>query len=186
MSSNIRIQRICLYCNNEFTALTTVRKYCSSTCSKRDYKARVRGEKINKSNTETKQKLTQPVEALKAKEYLSINEVCSLLGISRRSIHRFIERGQIDIIKVGSRTIIKWSALNQFISITETLTPRKIEKATPTNFTIEDGYTLQEVQENFNISQTGLQLLIKREQIPKIRKGRFAYLPKSTIEKLLT
>jgi excisionase family DNA binding protein len=190
MSSNIRIKRICQHCEQEFIARTTVTKYCSDGCSKRAYKARVRGKKIDKSNSETKLKLIQPTETLKAKEFLSIKEVCQLIGISRRSVYRLIESGQINIIKVGSRTIIKRSSLNQFISISEFLPDKETDLPKNGNgssdFDIENGYTLKEVQENFNISQTGLQLLIKREKIPKIRKGRFAYLPKSIIENLLT
>jgi len=59
MSSNIKIQRICQYCKQEFTAKTTVTKYCSLKCNQRAYKKLKRSEKIKQSNTETvKVKLT--------------------------------------------------------------------------------------------------------------------------------
>ena len=48
MSSNIRIQRICQQCKNEFTAKTTVTKYCSDRCSKRAYKARQKAEETKR------------------------------------------------------------------------------------------------------------------------------------------
>ena len=50
MSSNIRVQRICQFCGKEFTARTTVTKYCSDVCAKRAYKARKRTEKVEISN----------------------------------------------------------------------------------------------------------------------------------------
>ena len=53
MSCKIEIKRICEYCNTEFTAKTTVTKYCSHKCNQRHYKAKVKEQKINKSNSET-------------------------------------------------------------------------------------------------------------------------------------
>ena len=46
MSSKIEVQRICQYCEQEFTARTTVTKYCSHKCGQRAYKARKRAETI--------------------------------------------------------------------------------------------------------------------------------------------
>ena len=69
MSSNIKVQRICQHCGNEFTARTTVTQYCSDTCSKRAYKARIKAAKIESSNKETQQIKTRPIEELKAKEF---------------------------------------------------------------------------------------------------------------------
>ena len=46
MSSNIRISKICQHCGQEFVAKTTVTKFCSDNCAKRNYKKRKREEKI--------------------------------------------------------------------------------------------------------------------------------------------
>lgn len=105
MSSNIKVQRICQHCGNEFTARTTVTRYCSDTCSKRAYKARLKAAKIEASNKETKRTKTQPIEELKAKVFLSIAETCKLVGISRRTVYRMIERGELITGKAGKRTI---------------------------------------------------------------------------------
>ena len=95
MSSNIKVKRICQHCSKEFTARTTVTKYCSDKCSKAAYKARKRAKKVNQSNAETTRIKNQPIEQLKAKEFLSINEVCQLVGISRRTVYRLIEQGDL-------------------------------------------------------------------------------------------
>lgn len=117
MSSNIRLQRICEHCGDNFTAKTTVTRFCSDRCAKRAYKARKRKEKIKESKTETKKKQLEPIEILKAKEYLSIKEVSKLIGVSRRSVYRLIEQGEIRKNKIGSRTIIKRSEVDKlFIS----------------------------------------------------------------------
>ena len=53
-------------------------------------------------------------------------------------------------------------------------------------FDITDCYTINEVLEKYSISETALQNLIKRESIPKIKKGWYAYVPKSIIDKYLS
>jgi excisionase family DNA binding protein len=120
MSSNIKVKRICQHCSKEFTARTTVTKYCSLKCGQRAYKARKRAEKIQAVTTQTTRIKQQPIEQLKAKEFLSINEVCQLVGISRRTVYRMIEQGELNKIKIGSRTLIKRSALNRLLSSKET------------------------------------------------------------------
>ncbi len=113
MSSNIEVQRICQFCGKEFTAKTTVTKYCGDTCAKRAYKARKKDEKIENSNKETYLIKIQPIEELKAKPFLSISETCKLLGISRRTIYRMIERGELNTGKAGRRTILRRSDLEK-------------------------------------------------------------------------
>jgi excisionase family DNA binding protein len=113
MSSNIRIQRICQFCNNEFTAKTTVTKYCSDNCAKKAYKQRKKIEKINASNKETQKIITLPIEQLKAKEYLTVREVSKLLSCSIRTVYYYIESGNIKAVNLGQRmTRIKRSALD--------------------------------------------------------------------------
>lgn len=115
MSSNIQVQRICQHCGKEFTARTTVTQYCSDTCSKRAYKARLRAGRVDQSNKETQRIKNQPIEELKAKAFLSIADTCKLVGISRRTVYRMIERGELITGKAGKRTIIRRSDLEQLL-----------------------------------------------------------------------
>ena len=52
-------------------------------------------------------------------------------------------------------------------------------------FDIKDCYTLTEVQEKYKVSESTVQQLIKRNSIPKIKKGWYAYVPKQIIDELL-
>ena len=115
MSSNIQVQRICQYCGGEFTARTTVTQYCGDNCSKRAYKARKKASKIEASNKQTQRIKNQPIEELKAKAFLSIADTCKLIGISRRTVYRMIERNELTTGKAGRRTIIKRSDLEQVL-----------------------------------------------------------------------
>lgn len=184
MSSNIKIQRICEYCNEEFTARTTVTKYCSASCSKRAYKARKRTEKIKTSNAETHKIQIQPIEVLKAKEFLSIKEVCNLIGISRRTIYRMFDRKELNIIKIGTRTIIKRSDLDKILTPQKKETKHK-ETAPNKKYNISDCYNLKEIQEKYNISRNTINRIIVQNNIKKIQKGKFVYVPKMIIDKYL-
>jgi len=113
MSSNIRVQRICQHCAEEFIAKTTVTKYCSDDCAKRAYKARIRSERIEASNKETDLIKIRPLEELKAKEFLTVSEVCKLLSVSRWTIWRAIKRSDLNVAKIGRRIIIRRSDLDK-------------------------------------------------------------------------
>jgi len=103
MSSNIQIQRICQHCGNEFTARTTVTQYCGEVCAKRAYKARIKAVKIETSNKQTTRIKTQPIEVLRAKEYLTPKEVAALLNCSVRTVYYLIANGTIKAVNLGQR-----------------------------------------------------------------------------------
>ncbi|MGA3014130.1 MAG: helix-turn-helix domain-containing protein [Bacteroidales bacterium] len=194
MSSNIQVQRICQHCGKEFTARTTVTQFCSDACAKRAYKVKIRLEKVEGSNRETQRIRNKPMEDLKAKDFLTITEACELLSLSRWTIWRAIKNEEFKAAKIGRRTLIRRSDLDiLFESDTETTLdnntgerkpnqPGKIETG---NFDIVDSYTLTEVQEKYRISESALQHLIRRNNIPKLKKGWYSYVPKNLIDNLL-
>lgn len=112
MSTNIQVQRICQHCGKEFTARTTVTRFCSNACSSKAYKANVKTLKVELSNRETQLIVSKPFEELKAKPFLSVWEAAQLLGISRRTIYRMLDRGELHSGKAGTRTIIKRSDID--------------------------------------------------------------------------
>lgn len=103
MTSNIRVQRYCEYCGNEFTARTTVTRYCSENCAKRAYKARKRAEKIGESKRESVLIKARSYSLLMDKPYLKVREVATLLGCSVRTVYRLIDHGTIKAKNLGTR-----------------------------------------------------------------------------------
>jgi len=117
MSSNIQVKRICQHCGNEFTARTTVTQFCGDTCAKRAYKARVKVIKVEASNNETQRIKNQPIEVLKAKEFLTVREVANLLNCSVRSAYYYIESGNIKAVNLGQRiTRVKRSEIDKLFN----------------------------------------------------------------------
>lgn len=183
MSSNIKIQRICQYCNNEFTAQTTRTKYCSHKCNSRHYKAKKRSNKVEVSNDEFKKK--KPIENLSTKEVLSVQDAAAILGCSTKTIYRLINDNRLQAQNLGTRlTRISKVELNKLMVLPAPLLV--VEKTKQEIFDINDCYTITEAQTKYNISQSGLRLLINRNKIPKIKKGKYTYVPQKILDDLLT
>lgn len=186
MSSNIKVQRICQHCGNQFTARTTVTKYCGDTCAKRAYKARLRAIKVQKSNNETQKIIEQPIQELKSREFLSVTQVAKLIGCSRQNVYNLINTGRLKATNILiKKTIIKRSDLDLLFNPTQPEIVQPQVKSQPIVFNIADYYNLTEIQNKYGISEKALQEIIKRNNIPKIKKGWFAYVPKDAITKLL-
>lgn len=198
MSSKIEVQRICQYCEQEFIARTTVTKYCSKKCNTAHYKALKRAEKVKQSNTETTRIKNQSIEQLKAKEFLTVREVAQLLNCSVRSAYYYIKSGTISAVNLGQRiTRVKRSEIDKLFnqsenesepqtSVVDKLIQELTEWKQAEAFDIKDCYTLTEVQDKYGVSESTVQQLIKRNSIPKIKKGWYAYVPKQIIDELLT
>ena len=187
MSSNIKVQRICQYCGLDFTARTTTTLYCSHRCNSLDYKAKQRNKKVEQSNIEVQKKKAEPIEDLKAKAFLSIAETCKLVGISRRTVYRLIDRGDLIRGKAGARTIIRRADL-EFLLFEAPATPIiqfDIEQ-TQSQVNLSDFISLREIQDKYSISASALYQLIKRHDIPKFKKGRIVCASQAEIHRLLT
>lgn len=114
MSSNIKIIRICEFCNNEFTAKTTVTRYCSHRCNSRAYKEKIKSKKIKKSNEETINIKTQFIEFLNVKEFLTVKDIAILMNCSRQTIYKIIDKGKLNAIKLNKKKIfVKRSDLDK-------------------------------------------------------------------------
>ena len=114
MSSNIKIQRICQHCNNEFTARTTVTQYCGDNCAKRAYKVRMKDLKIEASNNETQLLKAKPIEEIKGKDFLTVKDVSKLLNCSIRTVYYHIESRNIKAVNLGERiTRVKRSEIDK-------------------------------------------------------------------------
>ncbi len=116
MSSNITIPKICQHCNSTFIAKTTVTKFCSLQCAQRAYKKNKRNEKIvNAQEQEYIKSADIDMKLIQTKDFLSINETCLLIGISRMSLYRYIKNNTIKPSKIGNRVIIKRETINNLI-----------------------------------------------------------------------
>ncbi len=196
MGSNIKVQRICQHCGIQFAAKTTTTKYCSQRCNKAAYNIRHKAIKVEQSEKESQIVKSQPIEELKAKEFLSVTQVSKLIGCSRQNVYNLINTGKLKATNILlKKTIVKRSDLDklfiestsrtQIEGISNTQTQHFVEVLKFEDIEISECYNITEVQSKYGISATALQNLIKRFEIPKLKQGWFAYVPKVAIDKLL-
>ena len=121
MSSNIRINRICKHCGEVFVAKTYKTQFCSHSCNSKDYKKREKIRKIEESKEEYKSDLknsksqSMNMEELKSKIYLSIAEVCLLVGMSDSTIRKFVKEGRLKTIRLGKKHLILKSQIENLM-----------------------------------------------------------------------
>ena len=116
MSSNIRIQRVCENCSKTFVARTTVTRFCGDVCAKKAYKKRKRTTQVIQSHQETAQKLNQDWHRAQQKEYLTVQETCVLIGISRSTLWRITRLCRIEPKMIGSRLIYSKKEIERFMN----------------------------------------------------------------------
>lgn len=121
MSSNIRINKICKHCGEVFVAKTFKTQFCSHSCNSKDYKKREKIRRMEESKEEYKSDLknsksqSMNMEELKSKIYLSIAEVCLLVGMSDSTIRKFVKEGRLKTIRLGKKHLILKSQIEDLM-----------------------------------------------------------------------
>jgi excisionase family DNA binding protein len=108
MSSNLRLKRVCEHCKRVFTAKTTVTKFCSDECAKKNYKLRQKTAAISESNEQTKQKITSAPSSsgngtitVDQMEIVDITTLCAITTIGERTMYRLIKDQDFPKLKIG-------------------------------------------------------------------------------------
>lgn len=191
MSTNFTVTRICLFCGKEFQAKTTVTKYCSKPCSRRDYKKRIREKKIKKSNQQVKEIIDRPINAIKEKEILSIKDVCTLTGVSRTTLWRMEKSGLLKPGLFNGRKLYKRADIDKLFS-TSDQHPKseKLPESLPAKrhidtYSIDELYSLATIYEKYSITPDGLYRILKRNEVQKKRIGKEVYVPIEEIKEIL-
>jgi excisionase family DNA binding protein len=184
MSSNINIQRICQHCNEEFTAHTTVTRYCSHRCNQRAYKAHKRKEKISRAKANNRKIEGNSPDSLNTKAFLTVREVAKLLNCSVRTIYHYITIGHISAYNLGQRLIrVKRTEIDNLFEKKDPIIINKVPSTIEYN--INECYTLGEIRMKYGISSSALQQFIKKNKIFIIKRGKYNYIPKKILTELL-
>ncbi|WP_316825406.1 helix-turn-helix domain-containing protein [Pedobacter miscanthi] len=192
MSSNIQVVKICSCCGNDFIAKTTVTKFCGKACNSKFYKTLIRDSKIQGSNLDTAAKRTEIKADKIDQEYLTVNDVAHILGMSRPAVYRMINNGTLKATNLmirGTRVLRK--DLDQLFfetKVNSKESPRATQKDTKrvvTELQIEDCYSILELIHLFGKTRSALYTAFARASIPKKKSGKEVYFEKIAIDKLL-
>lgn len=164
-ASKIPIHKICEYCGKEFIAWKSSTRFCNRTCNNRAYKQRFRERKVAAVEKDMHEK---PIVLIKEKSLLNPHEVATLWGITTRDVYYLIDRKILRAAHLSTRiTLIRHSDIDLMLEQNQDKRPRKTKQP------ITEFYTTQEIVDKFDISESGLFLFAKRENIPKVfQRGR--------------
>ena len=184
MSSNIRIERICEWCGKQFTAQTTVTRFCSKRCSEHAYKERLRQKKISLSNQETAHNSRE--KESRNKEFLTPSETARYLGVGRTYIYDCINRGKIKVTRIGRKTLISKADIQAMFDF---LTPKESTSTEPAgkkSKSLADFYTRADIREKYGVKDSWIYKVVAENNVPKtIIRGK-AYFSKSHIDRLFS
>ena len=180
MSSNIRIEKTCEWCGSKFIAQTTVTRFCSKRCAEHSYKARLRNEKVQRAQSVEPKSLTE----VKEKDYLTVAETATLLGMTRQGVYKLIHRGELTASKLSSRlTLIKRISIEQMLDKTPYVKRESTEKK---DKAITEFYTRAEIREKFGVKDSWIYKVVAENNVPKtILRGK-AYFSKAHIDRLFS
>lgn len=177
MSSRIDIQKRCKWCGAIFTAHKTTTEYCSHRCGNLAYKDKVRKQRIESLQHELGKSIKTPPNL--NKEYLTPSEVAELLHIGRTSIYRYIRNGAIKVIRFDRKTLVRKADIENMTTYIEQETKEKqIKEKTP----ITDFYTTAEVKEKFNVAESWVFAIAKKNNIPRTFNRGKTYWSKKHID----
>jgi predicted DNA-binding transcriptional regulator AlpA len=187
----MKITKKCGFCGNPFIAQKMNTKYCSHQCNQKHYRIKQKKKNVLSSLAPPIQQeeiipYSSKLSEIKSKEFITLKECMILLSISRTTIWRLIKNKNLQTAKLGSKTYIKQSELfnllnNQISNMnTETITLNKTKKKK-----VEGYYTIGEISNYYNMSTRTVERQIIKNNVKKIKKGRYVLILKSEIIKIL-
>lgn len=157
-------------------------------CNSRNNKMLIRNLKIEKSNSETQLKNIEnknyDFAEIKSKEFLTVKDASHLLNISTKTIYRLIESNEINSYNFSPRkTLIRRKDIDSYFE--DNLVEIQNNLTNPENIiTLDNSYTIQEIQDKYNISSGALYNLIIRFKIPKKKQGKYTLIKKEDIDSI--
>lgn len=178
-AAKFQIIRKCPICGSEFMAKTIESLYCSPKCSKIAWK--------RKHDDMLKQaKMDEAVKNIpESKDMITVPEAYLLFGISKETIYRQIQKGNITGVNAGKRmTLVSKSDLMKKYPLRPKATdvpkkPAKVFRLEP-----EDCYTIGEVGQKYKLDDSTVYLHVRKYSIPTRQIGNYVYVPKSEIDEL--
>lgn len=166
MSSTIEFQKVCEFCGASFTARKSSTRYCSKRCAEHAYKQRKREEHVASTQKTLDAKASEDEEKLL---FLSPCQCARLIGVSTRTLYRYLERGSIPCVQFSGKTFISRAVLDEMFKYSSPYIKRETKTCEP----ITEFYTSKEVLEKFGIGNSWLYKMAAKHNIPKtVSRGK--------------
>ena len=160
MSSTIEITKICEYCGASFIARKCSTRFCCKRCAEHSYKQQKRSRHVAEQQGIVDSAITDKITE---REFISPTQCAILIGVSRRTLYRYLESNKIPCCQFRGCTRIRRSDVETLFGNYTEYVKREKKQAEP----IEEFYTTKEILEKFGISNSWLFKMAKERNIPK-------------------
>lgn len=175
MSSTIEITKTCQWCGATFIARKCTTRFCCKRCSELAYKQHRRTRHVA-----TQQEIASSANNLSELQFLSPSQCATLLGVSRRTIYRYLASNKIRCCQFAGCTRIKREDVDSSFN-SGGYQIRQSRIVNP----IEEYYTTREILDKFGISNSWLFKMAKIQKIPKKSIRGKTYWSKRHIDNVL-
>lgn len=178
VASKIKIKKVCEWCGQEFYALKVTTRFCCKKCNERAYKHNLRITQIEEA---INQQEHQSTESINKKEYLSVREASTLLGLPLRTTYHLIYTNILHASKISARTTIVRKS-----DVENMLDSRGYTKGVRTQVKdITEFYTVQEIKDKYNVSESWIYKVGREKKIPRVFKLGKTYWSKEHVDKYI-
>lgn len=120
-----------------------------------------------------------------ARDYISIAEAEAIFGVSKKTLHRLVRKGEIKSVNLGTRlTRISKSELLGRFTLREEPINRQIALPKLYNMEPENCYTIGEICKKYKINDSSVWAQVRKYGIPSRQIGNYVYIPKEEIDNL--
>lgn len=165
--------RICEQCGREFIAQKQTTRFCSTYCSSRARKNRLREERrlsVSSAND------IKEHERLRNKEVLSPSMAAVFLGVNRATVYRYINQGIIRTARTPGKTLILREDLDILFSTEKLMLPTESQSRY---------VTLGEASAMSGLTLSGCYKFLKKSGLRSVRKGKLFYYDREKVEKAI-
>lgn len=158
--SKIAIHKKCERCGTEFVAYKISTKYCSVQCARRAYKDTARKKRLDEFYQENAQ---EEAKNYNERPFLSVQQAALLLGVSRRTMYRYLSDRILKAVQFKGKTIIRRNDIDLAFDTAPDYVSRPKKTARP----ITEFYSTGEVVAKYGVCSSWLYKLGKKENLPK-------------------
>lgn len=186
-SGTIVYNLTCSHCGKSFQSSKVTTKFCSTSCAK---KARIQEEHKRKQadyyNSLIISSVRSQVNKYSDKEYLKIPEAADLLGVSDKSIRRYIDRGDLKCLKTTGLILVKTESIHN-LYVTRVASTGKSTSSSDMTVDREsrEYLSITEAAGYFDIKRSTIEHYFRKRELDFVMVGNARHFRKSDIRQLI-
>ena len=192
VSRRVKIVKICACCGREFEAQKATTMFCSGTCARKFRRRQSAAERLKKVTAEQVMQ-TVAIKEMNApdSQFLRADEAAKYLGVSKRTVHRYIDQGIIKAKRLPRVTLIERTALREVLESDVSLhvkTKAKIEippKDDSNPIFNGEHITIPEASKLYDVPLNVMQNYLRRSELKFIMYRNTRFYLKKEVDKYI-